>query len=98
MYLIRYRSFENITEDEIKEIFQKISPGLKIERMVIESRKKDYAEVFINGDYYNIAAASIESESKSIKNSIVENTLDYLNIMIKLEFLKVVFRWKYQYL
>lgn len=92
MYLIKYRSFENITEDEIKEILQKTLPNLKFERIVIESRKKDYAEVFINGDYYNIAAASIESESKSIKNSIVENTLDYLNIMIKLEFLKVVFR------
>ena len=92
MYLIKYRSFENITEDEIKEILQKTSPNLKFERIVIESKKKDYAEVFINGDYYNIAAASIESESKSIKNSNVENTLDYLNIMIKLEFLKVVFR------
>lgn len=92
MYLIRYRSFENITEDEIKEILQKTSPNLKFDRIVIESKKKDYAEVFINGDYYNIAAANLESESKSIKNSIMENKLDYLNVMIKLEFLKVVFR------
>lgn len=88
MYLINYRSFETITNDEVDLIVDKILPSVKIDRLTVESKEKDYIEMYINGIYYFISRVNFENELTGSINS--NEKLEFLNLMIKLEFLKVV--------
>ena len=96
MYIVDFRSMETITNEEIKEIFSQVFPKKMIKSLVIEDTTSTYIEVYVNDEYYFMSKTDIDNEI--IGNINNQERMKFLNLMLKMEFLKVVFRWRYMYI
>ena len=90
MYIVDFRSMETITDDEIKEIFSQVFPHKKIKSLEIEDITSTYIELYVNDEYYIMTKTDIDNEI--IGNINNQERMKFLNLMLKMEFLKVVFR------
>lgn len=90
MYIVDFRSMETIKDDEIKEIFSQVFPHKKIKSLEIEDITSTCIELYVNDEYYIMTKTDIDNEI--IGNINNQERMKFLNLMLKMEFLKVVFR------